>query len=63
MFKLLDTVALTHDIALAGLRCGSLGAIVEVVAEDEFEVEFTAGRLLSAATGASHSSSAAVMPK
>jgi Domain of unknown function (DUF4926) len=43
MFNLLDTVALTHDIALAGLRCADLGAIIEVVAEDEFEVEFIAG--------------------
>ncbi len=43
MFKLLDTVALTHDISLAGLRRGDLGAISEVVAEDSFEVEFVAG--------------------
>ena len=43
MFKLLDTVALTHDISLAGLRRGDLGAIAEVVAEDSFEVEFVAG--------------------
>jgi Domain of unknown function (DUF4926) len=43
MFNLLDTVALTHDISMAGLRRGDLGAIVEVVADDAFEVEFVAG--------------------
>ena len=42
MFKLLDTVALTHDIPAAGLRCGDLGAIVEVLASDAMEVEFVA---------------------
>lgn len=43
MFNLLDTVALTHDIASAGLRRGDLGAIVEVVSDNSFEVEFVAG--------------------
>lgn len=43
MFNLLDTVALTHDIAPAGLRRGDLGAIVELVGTDTFEVEFVAG--------------------
>jgi hypothetical protein len=43
MFNLLDTVALTHDIASAGLRRGDLGAIVELVGTDTFEVEFVAG--------------------
>ena len=42
MFKVLDTVALTHDIPSAGLRRGDLGAIVEVLAPDAFEVEFIA---------------------
>ena len=42
MFKLLETVALTHDIPAAGLRCGDLGAIVEVLASDAMEVEFVA---------------------
>ncbi len=42
MFKLLDTVALTHDIPAAGLRRGDLGAIVEVLASDAMEVEFVA---------------------
>jgi hypothetical protein len=42
MFKLLDTVALTHDIPAAGLRRGDLGAIVEVLAPDAMEVEFVA---------------------
>jgi hypothetical protein len=42
MFNLLDTVALTHDIADAGLRLGDLGAIVEVLDREVFEVEFVA---------------------
>ena len=42
MFKLLDTIALTHDIPAAGLRRGDLGAIVEVLASDAMEVEFVA---------------------
>ena len=52
MFKLLDTVALTHDIPAAGLRRGDLGAIVEVLASDAMEVEFVAasGRTLALLT-------------
>ena len=42
MFKLLDTVALTHDIPAAGLRRGDLGAVVEVHSPDAMEVEFVA---------------------
>jgi hypothetical protein len=42
MLKLLETVALTHDIPGSGLRRGDLGAIVEVHAPDAFEVEFVA---------------------
>ena len=42
MFKLLDTVALTHDIPAAGLRRGDLGAVVELLAPDAMEVEFVA---------------------
>jgi len=42
MYKLLDTVALTHDIPAAGLRRGDLGAIVELLAADAMEVEFVA---------------------
>ena len=42
MFKLLDTVALTHDVPYAGLRLGDLGAIVELHAPDAMEVEFVA---------------------
>ena len=42
MFKLLETVALTHDIPAVGLRRGDLGAIVEVLALDAMEVEFVA---------------------
>jgi hypothetical protein len=43
MYKLLDTVALTHDMLEAGLRRGDLGAIVEMLAADAMEVEFVAG--------------------
>jgi len=42
MFKLLDTVALTHDLPPEGLRSGDLGAIVEVHGPDAWEVEFVA---------------------
>ena len=42
MFKLLDTVALTHDLPDEGLRRGDLGAVVEVHAPDAWEVEFVA---------------------
>lgn len=42
MFRLLDTVALTHDIPAAGLRRGDLGAIVELHAPGVVEVEFAA---------------------
>lgn len=42
MFKLLDTVVLKRDIPDCGLRCGDLGAIVELHSPDEFEVEFVA---------------------
>ena len=42
MFKLLDTVALTRDLPKAGLRRGDLGAVVEVLTPEAFEVEFVA---------------------
>ena len=42
MHKLLDTVALTQDHAEAGLREGDVGAVVEVLAQDAYEVEFVA---------------------
>ena len=42
MHKLLDTVALTHDLPGAGLRTGDVGAVVEVLAADAYEVEFVA---------------------
>ena len=42
MFKLLDTVALTHDIPESGLRRGDLGAIVDVHESGAVEVEFVA---------------------
>jgi hypothetical protein len=42
MFKLLETVALTHDIADVGLTEGDLGTIVEMYSGDAFEIEFVA---------------------
>jgi len=42
MYKVLDTVALTHDVPAAKLRRGDLGAIVELLAPDALEVEFVA---------------------
>ena len=42
MFKILDTVALVHDIPSAGLCRGDLGAVVEILAPDALEVEFVA---------------------
>lgn len=42
MFKLLDPVALAHDIPAARLRRGDLGAIVELHVPGVFEVEFAA---------------------
>ena len=42
MHKLLDTVALTHDHLEAGLQKGDVGAVVEVLGQDAYEVEFVA---------------------
>jgi phosphotransferase system IIA component len=42
MHKLLDTVALTGDHFEAGLRKGDVGAVVEVLGDDAYEVEFVA---------------------
>ena len=36
----LDTVVLVRDVPEAGLQAGDLGAVVQVYAEDAFEVEF-----------------------
>lgn len=40
MYKLLDTVALTHDIPSAELRCGDVGSVVEILGSEAIEVEF-----------------------
>ena len=40
MYKLLDTVALTHNIPNVGLRRGDLGAVVEIHTLGAMEVEF-----------------------
>lgn len=37
---LLDTVALISDLPKLGLAAGELGAVVEVLSDDIFEVEF-----------------------
>jgi hypothetical protein len=38
--QLLDTVALISDVPELGLSAGEVGAVVEVLADDAFEVEF-----------------------
>jgi len=52
MHKLLDTVALTHALPELGLRAGNVGAVVDVLAADAYEVEFVAasGRTQALAT-------------
>lgn len=42
MFNLLDTVALTNDLPTVGLRAGDVGAVIDVLAPDAYEVEFVA---------------------
>ncbi len=39
--KLLDVVALTEDISERGLQRGQVGTVVELLAPDVFEVEFS----------------------
>jgi hypothetical protein len=39
--KLLDVVALTEDLPERKLRRGQVGTVVEILAPDVFEVEFT----------------------
>ena len=39
--KLLDVVALTEDLPARKLRRGQVGTVVELLAPDVFEVEFT----------------------
>ena len=40
MHKLLDTVALTQDRPEAGLKRGDVGAVVELLDQNTYEVEF-----------------------
>jgi hypothetical protein len=40
-FELLDVVALTADQPEYGLQRGQVGTVVEVLAQDVFEVEFS----------------------
>ncbi|MSQ53246.1 MAG: DUF4926 domain-containing protein [Betaproteobacteria bacterium] len=42
MFKVLDTVVLVRDLPGSGLCHGDLGAVVEILGTDVFEVEFVA---------------------
>jgi len=39
-YHILDTVVLTRDLDIEGLRKGDLGAVVEMYAPDGLEVEF-----------------------
>jgi Domain of unknown function (DUF4926) len=39
--QLLDVVALTEDLPDRGLRRGNVGTVVELLAPDVFEVEFS----------------------
>jgi len=39
--QVLDVVALTEDLAQRGLRRGQVGTVVELLAADVFEVEFS----------------------
>lgn len=39
--KLLDTVALVDDLPERNLKRGEVGTIVEILAQDVFEVEFS----------------------
>jgi hypothetical protein len=39
--KLLDTVALLEDLPQRRLNCGEVGTVVEVLAPNIFEVEFS----------------------
>ena len=38
--QLLDTVAITSDVPHLGLSVGEVGAVVEVLSDDAFEIEF-----------------------
>lgn len=42
-FQKLDTVVLSTDISVKGLKRGDVGAIVEVHGQDHYEVEFVTG--------------------
>jgi hypothetical protein len=42
--NLLDVVALTEDLPERGLRRGQVGTVVESLAPDVFEVEFSDGQ-------------------
>jgi membrane protein implicated in regulation of membrane protease activity len=39
--ELLDTVALLEDLPQRGLECGEVGTVVEVLAPEVYEVEFS----------------------
>ena len=39
--EMLDVVAVTEDVPQRGLRRGQVGTVVEVLAPDAFEVEFS----------------------
>ena len=39
-FHMLDTVMLLKDLPQSGLKCGDLGAVVDVIGVESVEVEF-----------------------
>jgi hypothetical protein len=39
--QILDVVALTEDLSERGLRRGQVGTVVELLAQDVYEVEFS----------------------
>jgi len=41
MIQLLDTVALTEDVPQRGLERGQVGTVIEILAPDVFEVDFS----------------------
>jgi hypothetical protein len=48
--KLLDVVALMHDLAERGLHRGQVGTIVELLGPGVYEVEFSGGNGVTYAT-------------
>lgn len=43
ILNLLDPVVLNEDLVVLGLKCGDIGAVVEIYSSEDFEVEFVTG--------------------